>query len=129
MTTALAIGEVARRAGLNTSAIRYYERSGLLPAPARTSGRRTYDESVLTRLHVIAVAKQAGFTLEETRTLLAGFDAGGWPSEHWRGLAQAKLAEIDALIARAQAMRALLEDSLECGCRSLEACEIFAPAA
>lgn len=67
------IGELGSRAGLNPSAIRYYERLGLLPQAQRVGGKRRYDHTALTRLAVIDVAQRAGFTLAETRTLLQGF--------------------------------------------------------
>src|SRR5918992_1339605 len=67
----LTIGEVARRAGLQPSAIRYYEQIGLLPAPGRQSGRRRYDPAVLDRLTVIRVGQAAGLTLAEIRELVA----------------------------------------------------------
>jgi|GraSoiStandDraft_41_1057321.scaffolds.fasta_scaffold669927_4 MerR family redox-sensitive transcriptional activator SoxR len=118
----LSIGEVADRAGLNPSAIRYYERIGLLPDPQRVSGQRRYDESVLGRLAVIDFAQQAGFTLAETRTLMSGFSAKVPPSARWRSLAQRKLPEVEDLIARANGMKRLLEEGLECECLSLEEC-------
>src|SRR5438093_169271 len=118
----LLIGEVALRAGLNPSAIRYYERIGLLPDPQRVSGQRRYDESVVGRLAVIDFAQQAGFTLAETRTLMSGFSAKVPPSARWRSLAQRKLPEVEDLIARANGMKRLLEEGLECECLSLEEC-------
>jgi MerR family redox-sensitive transcriptional activator SoxR len=121
----LSIGEVARRARLNSSAIRYYERIGLLPDTERVSGQRRYDESVLIRLTVIELAQRAGFTLAETRTLLNGFSAKAPPSARWRSLAHQKLPEVDALIARASGMKRLLEEGLECECLSLEECELL----
>ena len=66
---ALTIGQVAARAGLNTSHIRYYERVGVLPKPERASGQRRYDDEVLHRLAIIGVAQRAGFTLDEIRDL------------------------------------------------------------
>ena len=115
----LTIGEVARQAGLRTSAIRYYERLGLLPAPARRSGRRIYGEEVLRRLAVLSFARASGFTLREARTLLAG----GRPySARLRQQARAKIREIDALIERAQAMKALLHGALRCACVDLDQC-------
>ena len=66
----LTIGQVAKRAGLNASAIRYYEAHGLLPEPPRVSGQRRYGEDTLARLGVIDVAKRAGFTLDDIRVLL-----------------------------------------------------------
>ena len=106
----LSIGEVALRAGLNPSAIRYYERIGLLPDAERVSGQRRYDETVLGRLAVIEFAQRAGFTLAETRTLLSGFSEKVPPSARWRSLANQKLPEIEALIARATGMKRLLEE-------------------
>ena len=121
----LAIGEVARAAGVQASAIRYYERRGLLPAPARSGGKRRYDARVLQRLRVIEVAKQAGFSLREIGRLLGGFDRRTTPSERWRALAEDKLREVDAQIARAERMRAFLLRGLECGCLTLEDCRLL----
>jgi MerR family redox-sensitive transcriptional activator SoxR len=119
------IGELARRAGLNASAIRYYEAIELLPAPPRVSGKRRYDQSALTRLQVIDLAQRAGFTLAETRTLLEGISSNTPPSQVWQGLARRKLPEVEALIARGNAMKRLLNEGLECGCMSLEQCELL----
>jgi MerR family transcriptional regulator, redox-sensitive transcriptional activator SoxR len=121
----LAIGDVARAAGVRPSTIRYYERKGLLPAPPRMSGRRRYDEGILQLLRVIEVSKDAGFSLREIEHLLHGFDRRTRPSERWRALAEDKLSDIDALIARAEGMRALLKRGLECGCLTLEDCHLI----
>jgi MerR family redox-sensitive transcriptional activator SoxR len=125
MDATLTIGEVARRAGLNTSAIRYYEARGVLPAPERESGRRRYTEETVRRLHVIEVAKQAGFTLDEARVLLASADDGTPAFEHIRELAHRKLPDVDALIARAQAMRDWLQTATGCNCETLDVCGLF----
>src|SRR3954463_14580583 len=109
MEATLTIGEVARRAGLNASAIRYYESRGVLPEPDRESGRRRYTDETVRRLHVIDVAKRAGFTLDEARALLATADDGKPASGPIRELALRKLPDVDALIARAQAMRDWLQ--------------------
>ena len=120
------IGEVARRAGVRPSALRYYERIGVLPPPGRENGRRRYDEEVLRevldRLAIVRVAQQAGFTIAEIRTLLDGFSEDTPPSERWRVLAREKLPEVEALIGRAQGMKSLLERGLECECLRLEDC-------
>ena len=119
----LTIGEVARRGGLRPSAIRYYESAGVLPAPRRASGQRRYDASVLQRLAVVQLAQEAGFTVEEIRSLFFDFDADTPASERWQALATQKLAEVEALIARAQGMKRLLEDGLlRCRCPSLDEC-------
>jgi MerR family redox-sensitive transcriptional activator SoxR len=118
----LSIGEVARRASVRTSAIRYYEDAGLLPSPRRVSGRRVYDDEIFTRLTLIDMAQEAGFTVAEIRVLMEGFTAETPASERWHALATAKLIEVDAMIARAERMRALLEQALRCGCLRLEDC-------
>lgn len=121
----LSIGELARRAGLAPSAIRYYERIGLLAEPERASGRRRYEPSVLERLALIDTAQRAGFTLAETRTLLSGLSRETPHPQVWRELAVAKLVEVDALAARAAEMRRLLELGLECECRHLGECKLL----
>lgn len=121
----LAIGEVARRAGVNASAIRYYERVGLLEEPGRVNGRRRYGPEVLDLLAMIRVAQRAGFTIAETRTLMDGFSAEDPPSERWRVLARKKLTEVEVLIDRARAMKRLLERGLRCECLSIEDCALL----
>lgn len=118
----MTIGDVARQTGLNPSAIRYYERLGLLPEPDRVGGQRRYDREILTRLAVIRMAQEAGLSLEEVGTLLTGYPEGTPAWERWADLARRKLPEVDALIARLQAVRATLEESLRCGCPTLDAC-------
>ena len=118
----MSIGEVARRSGVAPSAIRYYESLGLLPAPPRVGGKRRYDESVLDWLAVIALARAAGFTMAETRELVRGFAPGTPPATRWRRLATRKLAEVDALVARAERMRLVLRHALDCECPRLEEC-------
>lgn len=118
----LTIGDVAERAGLQTSAIRYYERIGLLPKPKRVNGRRRYDDEVLKQLTIIRMAKDAGFSIEDIQTLLTGFPEGTPASERWQELAQKKLQEVDLLIAHMQTIRQVLEDSMRCNCLTLDAC-------
>ena len=107
------------------SALRWYESQRLLPRAERVSGRRVYDEGVFLRLRVIEVAQEAGFTVAEIRQLLHGFSPMTPPSERWRTLARRKLPEVDDLIERAQAMKRVLEEALECECMSLEECELL----
>ena len=120
----LAIGEVARRAGIRPSALRFYESIGLMPAPKRVSGRRRYDASTVQMLKVVQLAQQAGFTVAEVQTLLNGFTPDTPPAARWQPLAQQKIAELDALIVRAQQMKRILEHGLNCGCLRLEDCAI-----
>src|SRR5215470_7386122 len=93
----LSISDVAHRARLRPSAIRYYEKLGLLPAPERVSGQRRYDRTVLYRLAVIQQARQAGFGLNEIKTLFFGFQTGTRAEARWRKLADQKLTELDTL--------------------------------
>lgn len=118
----MSIGEVARRAGIASSAIRYYEGIGILPAPRRAGGRRRYDPSVLEWLDLVALAREAGFTVAEVRELVRGFAPGTFPAARWRTLATRKLGELDRLAARVERMRDVLQVALDCGCLSLEAC-------
>lgn len=118
----LTIGEVAQRAGLNPSALRYYERVGLLPSAPRVSGKRRYSPDVLKRLALVRMAQEAGFTLEEIRVLVSGFPEDTPPAERWQELASRKLEEVDALIQRMQAVRQVLQESLRCDCLTLDAC-------
>ena len=124
----MSIGEVARSAGVRPSALRYYEGVGLLPLPERANGRRRYDgellREVLDRLAVVRVAKQAGFTISEIRTLLDGFSEDTPPSERWRILAREKLPEVEALVERSLSMKDLLERGLRCECLRLEECSL-----
>lgn len=121
----LTIGEVASRTGLRASAIRYYERAGLLPEPKRTAGQRRYSDDVVDRLGVIAVAKRAGFSLDDARILLEATDHGDPAHEPLRALASRKLPEIDALIDRATRVKRWLEVAQGCGCESLDVCGLF----
>ena len=94
----LTIGQVARRAGLKTSAIRYYESVGLLPEARRESGQRRYGDETLRRLQVIEVAKRAGFSLERgARAPLSTGDGGPPAHAQLRDLAARKLPEVDEL--------------------------------
>ena len=119
---ALRIGEVAARVGLRPSAIRYYESEGLLSTPVRASTRRVYDEAAVARLRVIHAAREVGFSLEDIHQLLMDFPADTPPPERWRALAREKLPEIDAQIARAMALRRLLQDGMQCRCISIDDC-------
>jgi len=113
----MTIGEVARQAGLRASAIRFYERAGVLPKPVRAGGQRRYDRTILERLAVLRHAKDCGLTLDEARILLNG---EGPPPERWQRVARKKIAELDALARRIDEMRELLER--RCRCRDVGEC-------
>src|SRR5215472_15264531 len=118
----IAIGELARRTGLASSALRYYERAGLLSPTARTGGRRHYGSSSSERVALIQLCQDAGFTLREIRALLAAWSRRGRP---WVSLAEAKLRELDSRIAQATRARALVRHALACPHRNLVECPNF----
>src|SRR5262249_14155050 len=93
----LTIGELARRAGVATSALRYYEELGLLPAPARISGQRRYPESAAWLIGVILLLRDVGFSLAEQKAFMASRAAA---PRDWRRLAPRKLAALAAHIAQ-----------------------------
>jgi MerR family redox-sensitive transcriptional activator SoxR len=123
----LTIGEVAQRAGVATSAIRYYERVGLLPPPERVSGQRRYDDDVLGRLAFIAVAQNAGFSLREIRELVSRTSDGDELSAPMRELSERKLPEVRAALERARAMQTWLEVAAACDCASTDERALFPP--
>ena len=118
----LSIGEVAERTGIAASALRYYEAEGLIPAAGRIGGRRVYADSILGRLAIIQLAKRAGFSLAETRKLVAGFSRKTPPGKRWLALAGDKRRELDARIAEAEQMKRILDATTACECPSFEAC-------
>jgi DNA-binding transcriptional MerR regulator len=118
----LTIGELARRARVTASAVRYYEELGLLPAPARISGQRRYPESAARLVAAILLCSDAGFTLAEQKALLAPRD--GTPGDR-RQLMQRKLAELDEQIARAQAAREAISHGLRCPRQDITQCPHF----
>jgi MerR family redox-sensitive transcriptional activator SoxR len=118
----LTIGAVAARLGLRASAIRYYERVGLLPAPRRSGGQRRYEPSIVQTLAVIQLAQQAGFTLSEIEHLLHGFGSATPPPERWQALALDKIRELDRRMEQLGAMRRMLEQTLGCSRATIGDC-------
>ena len=119
----LTISQVARQLRLRPSAIRYYERIGLLPPAARQSGQRRYDLTVLYRLAIIQRARQLGFSLSEIRHLFFGFRDVTRPSERWQMLSQRKLRELDDLMDGIRAVRGVLRKLMsKCRCDTLDQC-------
>jgi DNA-binding transcriptional MerR regulator len=118
----LTIGELARRAGVSASALRYYEELGLLPAPARMYGQRRYPESAARVVGTILLYSDAGFTLAEQKALMASRKSA---SGEWSRLARRKLAELDQQIARAQAAREAISHGLRCPHEDITQCPNF----
>lgn len=107
------IGALAREAGVTVDTIRYYERLGLLPRPARTpSGYREFPDGAVARLLVIRNAIRFGFPLKEIARVLKVRDAGGVPCDHVRAFGQKLLAQMDERIAELAATRAAMDRTL-----------------
>ncbi len=105
-TDLLSIGEVSRRSGFATSALRYYEREGLIPEAERTaSGYRVYDEGIVQRLRFIRGSQRIGLRLREIKGLLEVMDRGLCPCGHASDLVTARIAELDQQIAELGALR------------------------
>ena len=116
------IGELASRTDLNTSAIRYYERCGLLAAPYRMGGQRRYPADAMYRVLLIRFASDMGFTLSEIKLFLSGLKDKAPVGPRWRKLARKKIKEVDQTIHQSRQLKSLLEHLLRCRCASLAVC-------
>jgi MerR family transcriptional regulator, redox-sensitive transcriptional activator SoxR len=116
------IGELAGHAGLKPSAIRYYERIGLLEAPHRVGGQRRYPSDALYRVLLIRFASDMGFTLAEIKLFLGGLRTDAPVGPRWKKLAHTKIKQVDETIQRSRRLKSLLEHLLRCRCPSLQIC-------
>ena len=123
------IGDVAKRAGIRPSAVRYYERIGLLRPAARVSGRRQFGTGVVDRLAFIQLGARLGFSLDELRELLRSVGSNDLRvnkklRRSARRVMERKIGELDHLIADATNIRAVLSEAMLCECVDLSACVI-----
>jgi redox-sensitive transcriptional activator SoxR len=116
------IGDLASRAGLNASALRYYEKMGLLASPYRTGGQRRYPGDALDRVLLIRFASEMGFTLGEIKLFLHGLRDNSPVGPRWKKLAHRKIGEINDSIQRSLRLKSLLQHLLQCSCASLQVC-------
>jgi MerR family redox-sensitive transcriptional activator SoxR len=124
----LPIGEVARRAGLATSALRYYEDQGLIGAQRSPGGRRVYPRAVLRRLAFIRAAQRVGLSLEEIKEALASLPRERTPTRRdWEVLSRSWRARLDEQIAGLERLRDGLASCIGCGCLSLDRCALSNP--
>jgi len=119
---AMKIGELAHRAGLNASAIRYYEKLSLLAPPHRSGGQRRYSHDALDRVLLIRFASEMGFSLPEIKLFLSGLRDNAPIGPRWKKLATRKLSEVEATIARSLRLKTLLQNLKHCRCASLKQC-------
>ncbi|HEX5741492.1 MAG TPA: redox-sensitive transcriptional activator SoxR [Pilimelia sp.] len=125
----LTIGELAARSGVAPSALRYYERLGLLHAGRTSGNQRRYTRADLRRVSFIRIAQQAGVSLEEIRAALAELPEGRPPTRaDWARLSRRWRDRLTARIALLERVRDTLTDCIGCGCLSLRACRLANPA-
>jgi MerR family redox-sensitive transcriptional activator SoxR len=124
----MTIGEVAKRSGVNTSALRFYEDKGLISAERTESGHRRYLRAVLRRIAFIVFAQRVGLSLDEVAAEIARLPENRVPdAADWSRLADTWRARIDARIAELQRLRDGLTGCIGCGCLSLEHCALSNP--
>ncbi|HYL64650.1 MAG TPA: MerR family transcriptional regulator [Candidatus Methylomirabilis sp.] len=116
------IGELAAQSGLAASAIRYYEKLGLLPPPERRSGQRRYSSGALDRVLLIRFASEMDFTLSEIRLFLNGFRENAPVSARWRKLTTTKIAELEQRLGFTQRLLDYLKRLQGCRCVQLHQC-------
>ena len=128
-TDLLTVSEVARRSGFAASALRYYEREGLITANRTGGGQRRYQRSVLRRLAFIRAARNVGLSLDEVRTELGQLPDGRTPSKaDWSRISRDWRHRLDEQIQALQALRSGLDSCIGCGCLSLRQCAVSNPA-
>ena len=122
----LTIGDVAERAGVATSAIRFYEANGLVASERNAAGHRRFRADVLRRVSFVKVAQRVGLSLGEIRAALASLPDSRTPNRRdWAKLARSWKPMIDERIALLEAMREKLDGCIGCGCLSLDTCAIY----
>ena len=128
-TDLLTVGEVAERSGLAPSALRFYEREGLVHAIRTTGNQRRYERTVLRRLAFIRAARNVGLSLEEVAAALATLPESRTPTRaDWTRLSRSWRSRLDAQIAALEKLRDGLDSCIGCGCLSLRRCAISNPA-
>ena len=119
----MSISEFAKAFGVRPSALRFYERIGLLNSAGRISGRRHYDKTAETRLAFILSAQESGFTLSEIKELISVLLNGTSPRRLWPHAAEIKRLRLEKEIQRLRAAQRSLKRQAGCQCRTLQECE------
>jgi MerR family transcriptional regulator, redox-sensitive transcriptional activator SoxR len=124
----LTIGEVSRRSGVASSALRFYEERGLIASDRAGSGHRRYPRPVLRRIAFIVFAQRVGLTLDEIAAELAKLPPDRAPTRRdWSHLSSRWTSRIDARIAELERLKAGLTECIGCGCLSLDRCRLANP--
>lgn len=128
-TPLLAIGEIAERAGMATSALRYYESEGLIASVRTSGGQRRYSRDMLRRLAFIRVAQRVGLSLDDIRGAFLLLPAGRTPTKaDWARISRSWRPVLDEQIAVLERLRDELDSCIGCGCLSLKRCSLYNPA-
>ncbi len=128
-TDLLTVSEVARRSGFASSALRFYEREGLISASRTTGNQRRYERNALRRLAFIRAAQNVGLTLDEIAAALATLPDARTPTRaDWTRLSRTWRSRLDAQIGALTRLRDGLDACIGCGCLSLKRCAISNPA-
>jgi MerR family transcriptional regulator, redox-sensitive transcriptional activator SoxR len=124
----LTVGEVTRRSGMAASALRYYEREGLISATRTSGGQRRYERGVLRRLAFIRAARNVGLSLEEVREALSRLPSSRTPTKaDWTAISRDWRQRLNEQIQALEALRDGLDSCIGCGCLSLARCRISNP--
>lgn len=124
----MAVGEIAARSGFAGSAVRYYEREGLISAERTSGGQRRFARSELRRLAFISAAKHIGLTLEEIRAALATLPAERTPTRaDWTAISNGWRSRLNDEISALEKLRDGLDGCIGCGCLSLQRCRLSNP--
>jgi MerR family redox-sensitive transcriptional activator SoxR len=124
----LSIGQVSERTGVAISALRYYEREGLLRVDRTEGGQRRYPREVIRRISFVRIAQQVGLSLEEIRGALEALPNDRTPTKaDWARLSSAWRSRLDDQIASLIRLRDDLTSCIGCGCLSLKACSLYNP--
>jgi MerR family redox-sensitive transcriptional activator SoxR len=127
-TDLLTVGAVAERSGFATSALRYYERLGLISSTRTSGGQRRYQRNVLRRLAFIRAARNVGLSLDEAAAALATLPGGRTPTKaDWTRLSQSWRHRLDDQIEALSRLRDGLDSCIGCGCLSLRRCAFSNP--
>ena len=128
MTRELTIGELSERSGVSQSALRFYEREGLISARRTDGNQRRYASITLRRVALVQAGKAAGIQLERVRAALDALPAGKTPTKRdWERLSRNWRSELDERIATLEAIRGRLTSCIGCGCLSLRTCTLLNP--
>ena len=128
MADLLTIGEVSRRSGVASSALRFYEDRGLIGSERAGSGHRRYPRSVLRRIAFIVFAQRIGLSLDEIARELSKLPPDRAPTRRdWSRLSSAWAARIDVQVAELERLKVGLTECIGCGCLSLERCKLANP--